>query len=191
MIKAAPFLSFLRQFGELPDDLSLAVQEKALYFELPKKHILLKKDKVCGHLYYIESGLARNFYEVDGKELTTDISIDNQLLVSFSSFISQTPSIESIELLEDCKLYALRYEDLQDLYRNFKQMERLGRLMAEHHYNSLYKKNYNFKFRSTTERYEALFNSKIEIIKRVPIGIIASYLGMTIETLSRIRSKQD
>jgi uncharacterized lipoprotein YddW (UPF0748 family) len=70
-------------------------------------------------------------------------------------------------------------------------MERTGRMIAEHYYNSLTAKNYRLKFSNTTERYEQLFNTKIEIVKRVPIGIIASYLGMSIETLSRIRSKQD
>ena len=57
--------------------------------------------------------------------------------------------------------------------------------------NSRINKNYQLKFNNTTERYTQLFNTKIEIIRRVPIGVIASYLGMSMETLSRIRSKQD
>ncbi|HQV77079.1 MAG TPA: Crp/Fnr family transcriptional regulator [Chitinophagales bacterium] len=190
-LKAVSFLNFLRQFGELPDELARAIQEKSTYLELPKKHILFRQGKVCNQLYFIEKGLARNYYEVDGKEQTTDISLNDELLVSFSSFISRKPSLENIELLEDCTLYALEYEDLQDLYANFKEMERLGRLMAEHYFISLAAKNYSLKFQNTTERYENLFRMKIEIIKRVPIGVIASYLGMSIETLSRIRSKQD
>ena len=185
------FISFLAQFGELPATVITAIENVSQKMELSKKHILLKKGKVCNYLYFIEKGLARNFFEEDDKEMTNDIIIEGELLVSFSSFISRNPSIETIELLEDSTLYAIHYDDLQDLYNRFPIMERTGRMIAEYHYNSLATKTYRLKFSNSTERYEALFNSKIEIIKRVPIGIIASYLGMSIETLSRIRSKQD
>lgn len=189
--KPISFISFLKQFGDLPDDVVTVLEKKTERLELPKKHILLKKGKVCNHLYFIEKGLARNFFEEDNKELTNDITIEGELLVSFSSFITRKPSLETIELLEDSVLCALHYDDLQILYKSFPVMDHIGRMIAEYNYNSLVIKNYRLKFNTATERYEALFRTKIEIIKRVPIGIIASYLGMSIETLSRIRSKQD
>ncbi len=186
-----PFTNFLTRFEELPEELLNVFESKIQRIELPKKTQLLKKGKICHYLYYIDKGLARNYYEEDNKEQTCDIALNGEMLVSFSSFISQQPSMEIIELLEDSELYALHYEDLQQLYRDFPIMERLGRRMAEHYYNSLSNKNYQLKFNNTTERYTQLFNTKIEIIRRVPIGVIASYLGMSMETLSRIRSKQD
>ncbi len=183
------FISFLEQFGDLPTDLVIAIEQILQKMEFPKKHILLKKGKVCSHLYFIEKGLARNFFEEEDKELTNDIVLEGELLVSFSSFISRTASLETIELLEDSVLYAIQYDDLQTLYNTFPIMERIGRMIAEHHYNSLAMKSYRLKFSNSSERYQYLFENKIEIVKRVPIGIIASYLGMSIETLSRIRSK--
>ncbi len=185
------FYTFLSQFGTLPVEVITAIEQVLQYLEYPKKHILLKKGKPCNYLYFIEKGLARNFFEEDNKELTNDIVLEGELLVSFASFISRQPSMETIELLEDSVLYAIHYDDLQKLYTTYPLMERTGRMIAEHYYNSLTAKNYRLKFSNTTERYEQLFNTKIEIVKRVPIGIIASYLGMSIETLSRIRSKQD
>ena len=184
-------ITLLSQFGTLPENVIANIEAVSQKMELPRKHILLKKGKVCNHLYFIEKGLARNFFEEDDKEMTNDITIDGELLVSFSSFISRQPSLETIELLEDSILYAIHYDDLQELYKTYPVMEHIGRMIAEYHYNSLVLKNYRLKFSNSTERYENLFNSDIEIIKRVPIGIIASYLGMSIETLSRIRSKQD
>lgn len=183
------FISFLEQFGDLPTDLVIAIEQVLQKMEFPKKHILLKKGKVCSHLYFIEKGLARNFFEEEDKELTNDIVLEGELLVSFSSFISRTASLETIELLEDSVLYAIQYDDLQTLYNTFPIMERIGRMIAEHHYNSLAMKSYRLKFSNSSERYQYLFKNKIEIVKRVQIGIIASYLGMSIETLSRIRSK--
>lgn len=185
------FISFLEQFSELPSDLVFAIDQVLQKMEFPKKHILLKKGKVCNYLYFIEKGLARNFFEEDDKELTNDIVLEGELLVSFSSFISRSASLETIELLEDSVLYAIHYDDLQTLYNTFPIMEHIGRMIAEYHYNALAMKSYRLKFSNSTERYQYLFEHKIEIIKRVPIGIIASYLGMSIETLSRIRSKQD
>ena len=183
------FINFLKQFGELPDVVVEAIDTKVQRMELPKKHILLKKGKVCNFLYFIEKGLARNFFEEDNKELTNDIILEGEILVSFSSFISRKPSLETIELLEDGVLCAIHYDNLQNLYQQFPIMERTGRMIAEHHYNSLAMKSYRLKFSNSSERYQYLFDNKIEIVKRVPIGIIASYLGMSIETLSRIRGK--
>ena len=183
------FINFLKQFGELPDIVVAAIDTKVQRMELPKKHILLKKGKVCNFLYFIEKGLARNFFEEDNKELTNDIILEGEILVSFSSFIYRKPSLETIELLEDGVLCAIHYDDLQNLYQQFPIMERTGRMIAEHHYNSLAMKSYRLKFSNSSERYQYLFDNKIEIVKRVPIGIIASYLGMSIETLSRIRGK--
>ena len=133
--------------------------------------------------------MARNFFEEDDKELTNDIVLEGELLVSFSSFISRNASLETIELLEDCVLYAIHYDDLQTLYNTFPIMERIGRMIAEHHYNSLAMRSYRLKFSNSSERYQYLFENKIEIVKRAPLGVIASYLGMTIENLSRIRGK--
>lgn len=183
------FISFLEQFGALPEDVSTAIERVMQSMEFPKKHILLKKGKVCNYLYFIQKGLARNYFEEENKELTNDIVLEGEILVSFSSFISRKPSIETIELLEDSILLAIHYDDLQNLYQQFPTMERFGRMIAEHHYNSLAMKSYRLKFSNSSERYQYLFENKIEIVKRVPIGIIASYLGMSIETLSRIRSK--
>lgn len=183
------FISFLEQFGALPEDISTAIERVMQSMEFPKKHILLKKGKVCNYLYFIQKGLARNYFEEENKELTNDIVLEGEILVSFSSFISRKPSIETIELLEDSILLAIHYDDLQNLYQQFPMMERFGRMIAEHHYNSLAMKSYRLKFSNSSERYQYLFENKIEIVKRVPIGIIASYLGMSIETLSRIRSK--
>ena len=189
--KHLSIISFLQNFSDLPIDVIDAIEKVTEKTELPKRHILLKKGKICNHLYFLEKGLVRNYFEEDDKELTNDITVDGAFVTSFSSFITQAPSVETIELLEDSILYAIHYDDLQHLYKTYPIMEHIGRLIAEYHYNSLAMKSYRLKFSNSAERYEALFNTKIEIIRRTPIGIIASYLGMSIETLSRIRSKQD
>ncbi|MBK9330716.1 MAG: Crp/Fnr family transcriptional regulator [Sphingobacteriales bacterium] len=185
------FSALLKKYEDLPEDLAIHIESLLETVELPRKTILLKAGKVCDYLYFMERGMARNYFTDEGKELTNDIVIEGELLVSFSSFISREPSNESIELIEDSILHAIHYNDLQELYRTYPIMERIGRKMAEYHYNSLASRTYRLKFSSSAERYDYLFKNKIEIIRRAPIGIIASYLGMTFETLSRIRSNYD
>jgi len=182
--------TFLEKF-EIPDKEVIEDFGKHLSrVELPRKTLLLKAGKVCDHLYFMEKGLARNFCKEGDKDITNDIYIDSDLLTSLSSFISRKPSWDNIELLEDSLLYSIHYDDLQLMYRKHPVLERIGRMITESYYISLSAQTYRLKFSSSSERYEALYNRKTEIIRRAPIGMIASYLGMTIETLSRIRGKE-
>ncbi len=183
------FTEYLAKFGNLSPELIQSIDKKIKVSVFAKKTILLKAGKVCEYLYFIEKGMARNFSEEGDKIFTNDIVLEGEILVSFASFVSKKPSVESIELLEDSTLSCLHYEDLQDLYTDFPELERIGRKIAEYHYNSLAIKTHQLRFYSSTQRYQYLFDTKIEIIKRAPLGIIASYLGMTIENLSRIRNK--
>lgn len=190
-MNAKSFIDKLQQFQELPENVIEDIISKIQKVTLNKRTTLLKAGQICEYIYFIDKGLARSFYASEGKEYTTDIFIDGEFMVEFASFIYQKPSIQNIELIEDCTLYFISYEDLQALYSQYPIMERIGRLIAEHHYLSLSTHNYLLKFNTTSERYDYLFKNKIEIIRRAPLGVIASYLGMSIENLSRIRKKAD
>lgn len=189
MAADSSMVAFLKKFGELSEEVSADMEKYIIKSELPKKTILLKAGKTCDHLYFIEKGLARCYSEEHDKIFTNDIVIDGELLVSFSSFVSRQPSIENIELLEDSILQSIHYDDLQMLYKKYTALERIGRLIAEHHYNSLASQTHRLRFSTSAQRYDYLFTHKIEIVKRAPLGVIASYLGMTIENLSRIRGR--
>lgn len=183
------YIELLKKFGSISDELSVEFEKYIEHFTLPKKTLLLKAGKVCDYLYFIEKGLARNYTQKGQKIITNDIVIDGELLTSFSSFVSRMPSNENIELLEDSTLQGIRYNDLQMFYKSYPELERLGRLIAEHHYNSLASQTHRLRFFTSAERYQYLFEHKLEIVQRAPLGVIASYLGMTIENLSRIRGK--
>lgn len=183
-------ISFLQKFGKLPDEMAAAIEKQVEIQHLPKKTILHKAGRVCDQLWFLEKGLARNFSEEGEKEYTIDIVIDGELLTSFASFVSRVAATESIELLEDSTLYYISYKDLQALYIKFPLLERTGRLIAELRYISLASQTHRLRTMSSADRYNYLFENKAEIVKRTPIGVIASYLGMTIETLSRIRGKE-
>lgn len=189
MKRPTAFEKKLNEFVPLPQEVSDKVMSYTKVKTFSRKELLLEPGQVCDYVYFVEKGLARTYYVKNGKEFTTDIYIDDEFLGEFLSYFSRAPSQQYLELIEDSELSYIHFEDLQKLYDEFPIMERVGRLVAEYHYVLLSEHTYRLKFGSTRERYEELFNRKVEVIRRAPIGVIASYLGMSIENLSRIRRK--
>jgi CRP-like cAMP-binding protein len=166
-------------------DISKALQK----VELTKGQLLTTEGKVCNHVYFVEQGCLRGFYNLDGKEITYWFGFEDSFVTSFFSFISRKPAVENIQAIEDCILWSITYTDLQALYEKHKDIERLGRIMHERYYVMLEERFVANHFKEARERYENLATATPHILQRVPLGYIASYLGITQETLSRIRSK--
>ncbi|MBS1505447.1 MAG: Crp/Fnr family transcriptional regulator [Bacteroidetes bacterium] len=156
--------------------------------EIAKGDFLITEGRVCNHVYFLEQGCVRGFYNHDGKEITYWFAFENNLVMSFYSFSTRKPSVENIQLLEDAVLWAISYDDLQKLYDKHPEIERFGRLMNEHYYMMLEERFVRNHFTDSRTRYENLIAHTPHILQRVSLGYIASYLGMTQETLSRIRS---
>ena len=157
--------------------------------ELPKGSYLITEGKICDHIYFLEKGCLRGYYNLDEKEITYWFAFENSFVTSFYSFISRKPCVEFIQLIEDCTLWAISHKDLQSLYNQHTEIERLGRIMNERYYMMLDERFVSNHFKESRERYENLIASSPHILQRIPLGYVASYLGMTQETLSRIRSK--
>lgn len=185
------FISTIKEYVDLPEEIIEEIVLKIKKESFPKRTVLLKPGQVCEYVYFVGKGLGRTYFISGGKEMTTDLSIDGEFFGEFTSFFSQKPSNQYIELLEDSELYFIHHDDLQELYDKYPLMSKVGRVIAERHYIELSEHSYSLKFNTTTERYNQLFNERIEIIRRAPIGVIASYLGMSIENLSRIRRRVD
>jgi len=157
--------------------------------ELSESSFLIKEGKICSHIYFLEKGCLRGYYNLDGKEISHWFAFENSFVTSFFSFITRKPCIENLQTIEDCILWAISYEDLQKLYDKHPDIERMGRIMNERYYVMLEERFVSNHFKEAKERYENLVTNAPHILQRVPLGYIASYLGMTQETLSRIRNK--
>jgi CRP-like cAMP-binding protein len=174
---------------------SLSGQAKeALYncFEkiiLSKNEYLLTQGNICRHLYFLEKGALRGFYNLDGKEITHWFGFENDFVTSFHSFITRKPAVENIQLLESSIVWAISKEQLAKLFNEYHEIERLVRIAYEKYYIRLEERYVNAQFKTAKELYENLLQQSPHILERVPLGYIASYLGMSQETLSRIRSR--
>ena len=155
-----------------------------------KNALLLTEGKRCRHLYFLEGGALRGYYNLEGKEVTHWFAFAQDFVTSFHSFITEKPAVENIQLLEESRLWAISKESLNGLMSRYHEIERLVRIAYENYYIRLEERFVNAQFKTATERYQELLLQSPHILEKVPLGFIASYLGISPETLSRIRSKR-
>lgn len=180
---------YVGNFHALSQNAQEALRKTLKKVELPSQSFLVKEGCHCNHIYFMQNGCLRGFYNLDGKEVTYWFAFENNFVTAFYSFSSGNPSFENIQAIEDSTLWALSHEELHKLYDEFPDIDRLGRISHEKYYMMLQERFIGTHFKEAKERYAKLLERSPHILQRVPLGYIASYLGISQETLSRIRGK--
>ena len=183
------FFARIGQFVQLSKESKDAMASVLRKMELPKGHVLVKQDSVCHYIYFIEQGLTRTFYNKDGKDVTDWLSAEDMFACSIISFLTRQPDRRGIDLLEDAVIWGLHHDELEKLYKHYHDIERLGRLLVSFGLIQLQQRFDDLHFATAAQRYRTLMDTNPSFIQRVPLGMIASYLGITQETLSRIRGQ--
>lgn len=155
-----------------------------------KDDFLLKQDTTEKYLYFIETGLLCGIIFKPEKTLINWFATENEFVTSLYSFITQKPSFESIVALEDSELYKIRHDDLQKIFLEIPAFERLGRILTEQYYVQLEERTLSFQYQSARQRYDNFVQSYPSLLQRISLGQLASYLGISQETLSRVRAKK-
>ncbi|WP_064197279.1 MULTISPECIES: Crp/Fnr family transcriptional regulator [Emticicia] len=155
-----------------------------------KNDFLLKEGKICIESHFIESGFLRSYVvDVDGNEVTTDFYGNNIFANDFLSFFKRIPSNENIQVLADCTTWMINYEDLQTCFHTIPEFREFGRMMLINNYSRLKERMLGIIQLTAEQRYERLVTSHAEIFQNAPLKYIASYLGITDTSLSRIRKE--
>ncbi len=181
------FLTYIKQYISLSEVAEREIKKSVFIEELPKGHVLLREGKTCERLYFIAKGTVRTYHYQDGKDITYWIYPENTVLTSWHSYILRKPASEYIETTEDAVLISLSYNQWQELYLKYPKLERFGRLILEEQMALLDDFFKGYYFLSAKEKYELLTTAFPTITQRANLGHIASMLGISQETLSRIR----
>lgn len=156
-----------------------------------RNEVLLASGEVCRHLYFVNSGCLRIYLlDVKGNESTRFLVTEGKFGTSFPSFKLQEPSLASIKSLEPSDLIYISYHDFQLLLDEFPAWEHIYRMSLEQEYISSIQRIESLITMNATKRYRALMESNPLFIQRFPSKIIADYLGISQETLSRLKSKK-
>lgn len=176
------------QFLTLSPKIQDSLSSKTKIRNLKKKELLLEPNKMIHSIFYVNRGLLRGFFYQKRKDITTWFSLEGEIATSISSLITGKASLEGIEALEDCELGEIPYDDLNKMYENYPEFNKLGRMLMEFYYIELEERAVHFQFKTAIERYAYFLSKYSHAFHRIPLTHIASYLGITKETLSRIRN---
>lgn len=154
-----------------------------------KGDFILRQGEVCKKSFLLEKGIARKYYLHDGKEITTELFFENDLAVSFQSYCLQKPSGEFIQALTDSTVYQTDFLAFQSAKQKFPKLVELDLMMTEYYAMWLEERLFQFHTLNATNRYRKLIDEHPHIIQNIPLTYIASYLGISLETLSRVRAK--
>jgi CRP-like cAMP-binding protein len=158
--------------------------------KISKGKVIIKAGTLCEKIFFVKKGFLKYAMPHENEKIkTTHISTDNDLVADFFSFYSGYLAITNVETLTDCELLYIHKKDLQTLYDQYKIWERFGRFVAESAVLEQMVEKINFQTKSPEQRYKELMHKKPNVLQEVNLGIIAEYLGITQETLSRIRGR--
>ena len=157
---------------------------------IPAKSYFLKQGKISDKLGFLKSGLMRSFlYDDNANDITTHFFQPGNVVISMDSFNNQVPANENIIAVEDSELWLITYDSMQELYQSVPIWRQMAKDVGEIKYNNLMNRSIRLQTLSASERYQMFFQNNPEIIRKVALRHIASYLGIDIATLSRIRKK--
>jgi CRP/FNR family transcriptional regulator, anaerobic regulatory protein len=180
-------LKVLQHIVEIPDAELDSVPDIFKSVQFKKGEYLLSEGQICKHLYFINKGLVKTYLLQDGKEYIRQFAAENDFSVDLCSFLSQSTTSFFIQALEDTTAVQINFVDLDALFNSSFHFMKLGKKMAEQSTINLIKRSVSLIKDDATIRYNNFIKERPSLLQRVPQFMIASYLGITPESLSRIR----
>ena len=183
------FINVLKKYGPLTSEVEEEINSKTRFITKHKNDFFLKQGQTTSSLLIMEKGLIRAFFHKDGKEYNTWFAIENEIIASILPLFSRKPSVENIQFLEESNGYCISISDLNELYKKYPALDTIGRKIAEELCIILEERITSLHTESAEERYSTLIRQYPYWLQRLNLGQIASFLGITQETLSRIRKR--
>lgn len=179
----------LTSIYSLPTDEMDKIKDLAEKIMLPKNDILIQKQQINKYIYFLEEGICRIYYPKKEKEVVLDFCFPGDIILPLNSYIHSLPAYEIVDALEPCTIHRISIEKLQQLYATSLPIANWGRKLAELETLKIEERLMQSLFKSAAERYEDLLRKVPKLLHRIKLGYIASYLGVSQVTLSRIRAE--
>lgn len=179
---------YLKTIKSMSDEKAALISTYFQEEELHKNTLLIQEGKTSKKSYFLESGIIRCYIiDLNGDEVTTRFFSAPDFFNDYLSFFNQVPSEEYYELITDCKLHSISFDNVQHCFHNIPEFREWGRMLLTLNYAHANRRMISFHKETAQERYSKLLQSHPEIVQKVPLHYIASYLGITKFSLSRIR----
>ena len=178
---------YFSKFNPLSKEAEKAIAEISSIVTIKKNKDLQPIGHTCKTIYFIKKGVARIYYFKDGIDITERFFFENNIIARVESLFTGKPSRKAIQILEDAEIIAINSTQLFKLYDTYPEIERLFRKIFEAAYVETVNRIEGIQFHSAEERYNALLNEAPNVLMRVPLKYVASFLGITQVSLSRIR----
>lgn len=178
---------YFTKYNTLSQKAEIAIAELCKVVTVKKNTDIQPIGHTCKTIYFINKGIARIYYFKDGIDITESFAFENNIIARVESLFTGKPSRKAIQILEDAEIIAINATSLFNLYDTYPEIERLFRKIFESAYIDTVNRIEGIQFHTAEERYKALINEAPDVLKRVPLKYVASYLGITQVSLSRIR----
>ena len=174
----------------MSSDMATRLADKFQYRAVPKGDYLLKEGKISNHAHFLEDGFVRSYtFNTEGSEVTMGLFAAPCVVNSLQSFFKRQPSRENLQALTDCTTWYITFDDLQTQFHTIPEFREWGRLMLINSHAQLQDRVLGMIQNTAEERYAKLVQTQPAIFQNVPLKMIASYLGVTDTSLSRIRKE--
>jgi CRP-like cAMP-binding protein len=181
---------FIQTIYPVSDEKARKLTDDFEYFIFPKNKLLLEEKKINKHSYFVEEGYIRSFvFDRDGLEVTTNIFSAPCFVNDFLSFFKQEPVRENYQSTTICKGWKMSFELVEDKFHHLPEFREFGRFIIIHNYEMLKERMLEMIQDTAEDRYLKLLTKHPGIFQNVPLKMIASYLGITDTSLSRIRKE--
>ncbi len=183
-------VQFIYSSNLVPPDKAEEIAAVFSFRQLTKNQFFLKEGKISNEYLFLEKGFMRAFaFDTEGNDVTTNFYSDRQVVLEVSSFFNHTPSKENIQAIDDCVGWCLTYQQLNNLFHAMPEFREFGRSILVNGFAALKIRMLSMITETAEQRYDALLKTNPEIFQHAPLKHIASYLGITDTSLSRIRKE--
>lgn len=179
--------NYFNDFHKIDPKDKLEIENIATSITIKKNELLQQVGHTCKTIYFLKSGIARIFYYKDGIDITESFAFENNIIARVESLFTGNTSQKAIQILEDAEIISINATQLFKLYDSNHNIERLFRLIFEKAYVETINRIESIQFHTADERYKHLLK-ETNYLQKVPLKHIASYLGITQVSLSRIRA---